>query len=117
MTTALRMKPFSPHWSNINHHETSVTDRKPVSSAAHNQLYHIIQSHPVPWPILIAGFTTSDNNRTPQSSIEMPTYKVAVPQWEPVWLDKAATTRRVIELIQEAASQGARLVAFGELVS
>ena len=47
----------------------------------------------------------------------MPTIKVAVPQWEPVWLNKAATTQRAIEIIKESAANGARLVAFGELVS
>lgn len=46
----------------------------------------------------------------------MPIIRVAVPQWEPAWFDKAATTQRVVELIKEAADGGAKLVAFGELV-
>lgn len=40
--------------------------------------------------------------------------KIAVAQIEPVWLDRQATTVRVVEAIAEAADAGARLVAFGE---
>jgi hypothetical protein len=47
----------------------------------------------------------------------MPTIRVAVPQWEPTWLNKAATTQKALNIIKEAAENGARLVAFGELVS
>jgi hypothetical protein len=47
----------------------------------------------------------------------MPSIRVAVPQWEPTWLDKTATTQKALNIIKEAANNGARLVAFGELVS
>lgn len=43
--------------------------------------------------------------------------KVAVPQWEPVWLDAKATTEKAIGIVDEAAKNGAKLVVFGELVS
>jgi nitrilase len=42
------------------------------------------------------------------------TIRVAAVQAEPVWLDLAAGVDKVIELIGEAAAEGARLVAFGE---
>ncbi len=40
--------------------------------------------------------------------------KIAAIQAAPVFLDKAATTEKVIRLLQEAASGGAHLCAFGE---
>jgi nitrilase len=41
--------------------------------------------------------------------------RVAVPQVEPCWLDKQAGTQKVISLIDQAAREGAQLIAFGEL--
>lgn len=40
--------------------------------------------------------------------------KIAVAQIEPVWLNREATTARVVAAIEQAAAAGARLVAFGE---
>jgi nitrilase len=40
--------------------------------------------------------------------------KVALAQVAPCWLDRAATLRKVLDRVDEAAAQGARLVAFGE---
>lgn len=42
------------------------------------------------------------------------TLVVAAAQIAPVWLDRAATTAKVIRAIHEAADAGAQLVAFGE---
>ncbi|KAI1444749.1 carbon-nitrogen hydrolase [Annulohypoxylon stygium] len=44
----------------------------------------------------------------------MATMRVAVIQSEPVWLDLAASVQKAIELIEEAAKGGARIVAFPE---
>jgi nitrilase len=41
--------------------------------------------------------------------------KVAVTQHEPVWLDLAATVEKTCRLIEEAASNGAKLIAFPEV--
>lgn len=40
--------------------------------------------------------------------------KIAAAQIEPVWLNRQATTVRVVDAVHEAAEAGARLVAFGE---
>jgi nitrilase len=40
--------------------------------------------------------------------------KVAVPQAEPAWLDLEAGVVKTIELIGEAAQNGAQLIAFSE---
>jgi predicted amidohydrolase len=40
--------------------------------------------------------------------------KVAVTQAEPVWYDLPATVKKTLHLIAEAASNGARLIAFPE---
>lgn len=40
--------------------------------------------------------------------------RIAAAQIAPVWLDRAATLERVVEAIDRAAAEGARLVAFGE---
>ncbi len=40
--------------------------------------------------------------------------KVALAQIAPIWLDKARTTEKIISSINDAASQGADLVVFGE---
>ncbi len=42
------------------------------------------------------------------------TLRVALAQIAPVWLDRDATTRRVLARMDEAAAAGARLVVFGE---
>ena len=39
---------------------------------------------------------------------------IALAQLAPVWLDRAATTEKIIEAISTAAGKGAQLVAFGE---
>lgn len=46
--------------------------------------------------------------------ISHPKYKVAVVQASPVWLDLDATIDKTIKLINEAAANGAKLVAFPE---
>ncbi|GAA6010698.1 hypothetical protein JCM10207_005803 [Rhodosporidiobolus poonsookiae] len=43
------------------------------------------------------------------------TIKVAVPQVEPCWFDAQATVAKSIKLMEEAAANGARIIAFGEL--
>jgi nitrilase len=43
-----------------------------------------------------------------------PKYKVAVVQAAPVWLDLDATVDKTVALIEQAAGQGARLIAFPE---
>lgn len=40
--------------------------------------------------------------------------KVAVPQVEPAWLDLEAGVVKTIDLIKEAAANGAELIAFSE---
>lgn len=40
--------------------------------------------------------------------------RVAIAQSAPVYLDKRASLRKGLDLIQQAAKQGAQLVAFGE---
>lgn len=40
--------------------------------------------------------------------------QIALAQIAPVWLDRAATTAKILVAIEEAAKQGAQLVAFGE---
>ena len=47
----------------------------------------------------------------------MKTLKVALAQQAPVWLDREATIARVVDSINEAASQEARLIAFGEALA
>lgn len=44
-----------------------------------------------------------------------PKFKAAAIQAAPVWLDREATTEKACTLIREAASQGARLIAFPEV--
>jgi DNA-binding MurR/RpiR family transcriptional regulator len=41
--------------------------------------------------------------------------KAAVVQAEPVWFDLAGTTAKTCDLIKEAASKGAQIIAFPEL--
>src|SRR6202041_1385005 len=41
-------------------------------------------------------------------------FRVAIAQFAPVYLDKAASVVRAIQIIQDAKKRGARLVAFGE---
>ena len=42
------------------------------------------------------------------------TLRIAAAQIAPVWLDRAATTAKIVEWIGRAAGEGAQLVAFGE---
>lgn len=44
----------------------------------------------------------------------MPTLQVALAQISPVWLNRAATTEKVVSMISQAANQGCQLVTFGE---
>lgn len=44
----------------------------------------------------------------------MASIRVAVTQAEPIWLDLAGSVKKAIELIEEAAKGGARIVAFAE---
>src|SRR6266700_2231032 len=53
-------------------------------------------------------------NRRSTMGIQHPKYKVAVVQAAPVWLDLDATVEKTIGLIEEAASKGAKLIAFPE---
>ena len=46
--------------------------------------------------------------------ISHPKYKVAVVQAAPVWLDLDGTVEKTVDLIQQAAAKGARLIAFPE---
>lgn len=43
-----------------------------------------------------------------------PKVRVAVTQAEPVWLDLAGAVKKTCDLIQEAAQEGAQLIAFPE---
>lgn len=49
--------------------------------------------------------------------ITHPKYKVAVVQAAPVWLDLDGTVDKSIALIDEAAANGAKLIAFPEVLS
>lgn len=42
--------------------------------------------------------------------------KIALAQIAPIWLDRVATTNKIIKYIQEGAAAGARLVVFGETI-
>jgi nitrilase len=41
--------------------------------------------------------------------------KVAVTQHEPVWMDLVGSVEKACQLIEEAASNGAKLIAFPEI--
>jgi predicted amidohydrolase len=45
---------------------------------------------------------------------ESQTFRVAIAQFAPVYLDKAASLARAVQIIQDAKKRGAELVAFGE---
>jgi aliphatic nitrilase len=47
--------------------------------------------------------------------LELPHFKAAAVQASPIYLDADATTRKACDLIREAASHGAKLVAFPEV--
>ncbi len=49
-----------------------------------------------------------------KSASDAEAFRVAIAQFAPVYLDKAASLSRAIELIQDAKKRGAELVAFGE---
>lgn len=53
--------------------------------------------------------STTASPATPSGSV-----RIAAVQAEPVWLDLAATTEKTIRLIEQAAAEGADLVAFPE---
>jgi nitrilase len=46
--------------------------------------------------------------------LEPETFRVAIAQFAPVYLDKAASLARAIQIVQDAKKRGAELVAFGE---
>lgn len=45
-----------------------------------------------------------------------PRYSAAAVQMAPVWMDRDATTEKVVGLVQEAASKGAKLIVFPEVI-
>src|SRR5258708_37378014 len=45
---------------------------------------------------------------------ESQTFRVAIAQFAPVYLDKAASLARAIQIVQDAKKRSAELVAFGE---
>ena len=45
-----------------------------------------------------------------------PQYQAAAVQMAAVWMDREATTEKVIRLIQEASARGARLIVFPEVI-
>ena len=45
---------------------------------------------------------------------ESHTFRVAIGQFAPVYLDKAASLARALQIVQDAKKRGAELVAFGE---
>lgn len=45
-----------------------------------------------------------------------PRYLAAAVQMAPVWMDREATTEKVIQLIQEASAKGAKLIVFPEVI-
>jgi len=53
-------------------------------------------------------------NGSQRDRIETRDFKVAIAQFAPVYLDKAASVVRAIQIIQDAKKRGAELVAFGE---
>src|SRR5271157_554318 len=57
----------------------------------------------------LKGKSGSQSDRT-----ETRDFRVAIAQFAPVYLDKAASVLRAIQIIQDAKKRGAELVAFGE---
>jgi nitrilase len=56
-----------------------------------------------------------NSERGPQfGRSESQTLRVAIAQFAPVYLDKAASLARAIQIVQDAKTRGAELVAFGE---
>jgi len=53
-------------------------------------------------------------NGSQSDRIETRVFRVAIAQFAPVYLDKAASVVRAIQIIQDAKKRGAELVAFGE---
>jgi len=60
--------------------------------------------------------TSNLNSRrgTERGRPEPQTFRVAIAQFAPVYLDKAASLARAIQIVQDAKKRGAELVAFGE---
>src|SRR5260370_13581014 len=52
--------------------------------------------------------------KTGQPPADPKRVRVAIAQSSPVYLDKRASLAKALDLIQQAAKKGARLVAFGE---
>jgi nitrilase len=62
---------------------------------------------------------TKTRNRKPKKGsergrTEIQTFRVAIAQFAPVYLDKAASLARALQIIQDAKKRGVELVAFGE---
>jgi len=45
-----------------------------------------------------------------------PRYRAAAVQMAPVWMDREATTEKVVQLAQEAGAKGAKLIVFPEVI-
>jgi predicted amidohydrolase len=64
----------------------------------------------------IASFPSYSTCITPiDASTMSDNVKVAVTQHEPIWFDLAANVEKTCRLIEEAASNGAKLIAFPEV--
>ena len=53
-------------------------------------------------------------NNPKRGRSEPRTFRVAIAQFAPVYLDKAASLARALQIVQDAKKRGAELVAFGE---
>ena len=51
---------------------------------------------------------------TKRGRTESQTFRVAIAQFAPVYLDKAASLALALQIVQDAKKRGAELVAFGE---
>ena len=49
-----------------------------------------------------------------RKTVSKKTFRVVIPQFAPVYLDKKASLAKALRLLREAKQQGAKLVAFGE---
>src|SRR5260370_35523485 len=57
---------------------------------------------------------TLKSKRGRERGHESQTFKVAIAQFAPVYLNKAASLARAIQIVQDAKKRGAELVVFGE---